>query len=153
MESSDKSSSKWSHEDDPAYTGDPATDRALLVAKAMEFAPGAPLSPQELRTEQARSLEDQARQIVAELRDALPTPAGEPVTVPAPAGLETSRWKAYNPTGAFDSAAVSFRFMPRAYSWSQVGASMFVLYGTFVGIPVAGGVWAAWRIGLLVGWW
>ena len=65
----------------------------------------------------------------------------------------TARWKAEQPTGAFDSAAVSFRFMPKAYNWYGVLGSMLVLYGGFIGVPVGAGLWALWRVGSIVGWW
>lgn len=48
-------------------------------------------------------------------------------------------------TGAFVSRAISTRFEVAPSPWRNL-ATMFVLYGTFIGLPVVGGVWAALRI-------
>ncbi len=56
------------------------------------------------------------------------------------------RFTAHEPTGAFDNALTSFRLAPRPYYWREVALVVGVLYGTIVGLPVAVGVWAAWRI-------
>lgn len=69
------------------------------------------------------------------------------VHVPAP------RWKAKRPTGAFDSIAASFRYTPRPYSWYEVLSTVGLLYGVFIGLPVAGAFWSVHRIGTIVGWW
>lgn len=78
-------------------------------------------------------------------------PSGESAT---PAGSEESqkffathaRFTATRPTGAFDNVLTSFRFAPRPYRLRDALLTFGVLYGGFIGLPAAAGIWAAWRI-------
>lgn len=47
---------------------------------------------------------------------------------------------------AQEATLASFRFSPRPYRAREVLLTAVVLYGTFVGLPVLAGLWAAWRI-------
>ena len=47
---------------------------------------------------------------------------------------------------AWDGVQRSFRFAPRPYRWREIIAGVGLLYITIIGIPAAGGVWAAWRL-------
>lgn len=47
---------------------------------------------------------------------------------------------------AWDGMARAFRFAPPPQRWREILLTVGVLYGLVVGVPVAGGVWAAWRI-------
>jgi hypothetical protein len=60
------------------------------------------------------------------------------------------RWSAKNPTGVFDSAAASFRLMPKSTSTFEAAATVIVLYGAFIGLPALAGLWA---LGRIAGWW
>lgn len=66
-------------------------------------------------------------------------------TVTAP-GSVVGRFKAYRPTGVFDSAAVSLRYMPKAQNWGEILATVGVLYGVLVGLPALAGLWSASQI-------
>lgn len=57
-----------------------------------------------------------------------------------------ARFTASDPTGAFDNALTSFRFSPRPYRFRDAFLGLGILYGGFIGIPAAAGVWAAWKI-------
>lgn len=50
---------------------------------------------------------------------------------------------ARNPTGAFDNPLTSFRFAPKPSRWPEIFMTVGLLYGVFVGLPAAAGVWAA----------
>ncbi len=60
------------------------------------------------------------------------------------------RWQAKNPTGVFDNALTSFRFMPKGTSRFEAATTVIVLYGAFVGLPALAGLWA---LGRIAGWW
>jgi len=77
----------------------------------------------------------------------------EVVLRPGNRALPRSRWVAKNPTGAFTSAAASFRYMPKEYNWFEVLWSVGILYGLFIGVPVGAAFWSLHRIGTIVGWW
>jgi hypothetical protein len=49
-------------------------------------------------------------------------------------------------SSSWDSVQRSFRFSPRPYRWREIILGVGVLYGTFIGLPALGGVWAAWRL-------
>lgn len=80
-----------------------------------------------------------------------PTPATTP---DAEGGSEDSqkffathaRFAARHPTGAFDNPLTSFRYSPRPYRWREILLTVGVLFGLFIGVPLAGAVWAGWKI-------
>lgn len=69
-------------------------------------------------------------------------------TVTAP-GSVVARFKAYRPTGAFDSAAVSLRYMPKAQNWGEILGTVGLLYGLFIGLPA---ISALWSLSVIFGW-
>lgn len=47
---------------------------------------------------------------------------------------------------AWDSVQRSFRFSPHPERWSEILTTVVGLYGLFVGVPAAAGIWAALKI-------
>jgi hypothetical protein len=47
---------------------------------------------------------------------------------------------------AWDSVQRSFRFSPRPYRWREIILGVGLLYGGFIGVPAAAGIWAALKI-------
>ncbi len=58
-----------------------------------------------------------------------------------------AEWPEGHVTGAFVSRAASLRHSVQPYSWrDRFSLGMLALWGGFVGLPAAGGAWAAWEI-------
>jgi hypothetical protein len=47
---------------------------------------------------------------------------------------------------SWDTVEKSFRFAPRPYRWREIVLGVGVLYGGFIGVPAAAGIWAAVKI-------
>lgn len=82
-------------------------------------------------------------------------PAGGPdaeTTGPQGGSDDSQKWFAQHQrlsdghSDTWDQVQRSFRFSPRPYRWREIILGVGVLYGVFVGLPAAGGVWAAYEI-------
>lgn len=83
------------------------------------------------------------------------TPAGGPdaeSTGPLGDSDDSQKWFARHEQlserqrAAWDKTQRSFRFSPRPYRWREIILGVGLLYGGFVGVPAAAGVWAAYKI-------
>ena len=117
---------------------------------------GAAVSPAELarlqRFEEARTIK--RSEVLKEMQDSLGDGAGDGDSTPIGTELKPyiPAWPDANTTGAFISRAASFRYEVLPTPWYIVARDVIGLYGVFIGIPVAAGVWAAMKVASQVGW-